>query len=254
MINIIFPIFDKIDYWISLLLPFVIQNLFWGIIAGTFAFIIYWLLSDQDCISNIKNDMKDLRKKMFDSSLEDKAEYNSLAKKNLSLSFKLLGKILLPATLSILPVVIIAIWYDMNHSFIIPFEQDKVAVSSLPIAIDFNVEPYEISSNDIDGNTFIYPVHPLDKISFFNKNGLIYSDAPFSKPIPYITKRKWWNLILGSPIGYLYDEANIEVLIFDYPEKVVFNKIPKIINGWELLFFLGIFITALPLRIIFKVK
>lgn len=254
MINILFPIFDKIDYWLSLFLPFTIQNLVWGIIAGTFAFIIYWLLSNQDSISNIKNDMKDLRKKMFDSSLEDKAEYNSLAKKNLSLSFKLLGKIILPATLSILPVVIIAIWYDMNHSFFIPFEKEKVTVSSLPNNIDIDVEPFELSSKDIDGNTFVYPVHPLDEISFYINNISIYSDVLFSKPIPYITKKKWWNLFLSSPIGYLSDETNIEVLIFNYPEKVVFNKMPKIINGWELLFFVGIFITALPLRIIFKVQ
>jgi len=254
MINILFPIFDKIDNWTSNFLLFPIQNLLWGIIAGIFAFVIYWLLSNQDYISDIKNEMKSIRKKMFDSALDDKSKYNTLAKRNLSLSFKLLGKILLPALLSIIPVVIIAIWYDMNHSYIIPFDEERIAISTVPMESNLDVQPYESTSKDINGNIFIHPLDKSDEISISNNDKVIYSDQPFSKPIPYITKKKWWNFILGSPIGYLNDESKIDVVMFHYPEKILFNKMPRIINGWELMFFVGIFISALPLRIIFKVQ
>jgi hypothetical protein len=254
MIYILFPIFDIIDSWFGAFLTFPIKNLIWGILAGSLAFIIYWISSNQIAISEIKNEMKILRAKMFDSSLEDKSEYNSLAKKNLSLSFKLLGKILLPAVISITPVIIIALWYDMNHSYYVPLDGEKVNVSTYPTLSELDIEPFELTSKDIEGNTFLHLTFNYIELSIYSNNILIYSGTPFKKPIPYITKKNWWNLLLGNPIGYIDDNANFEAIIFDYPEKILFSKLPKIINGWELLFFVGIFISTIPLRLIFKVQ
>lgn len=254
MVNILFPIFDKIDGWTSNFLPFPLQNLLWGIVSGIFAFIIYLLFSNQSSISELKNKMKALRKKMFDSSLDDKSEYNSLAKQNLSLSFKLLSKIMLPALLSVIPVIIIAIWYDMNHSFIIPFFDDRVPISATPLSSTLDIQPNNLSEIDNKGDLYIRPKNINDEISIFNNEVLIYSGKLFSKPIPFIIKKKWWNILLSSPVGYITDDSQIEVISINYPEKIIFNKMPHIINGWELFFFIGIFISALPLRIIFKVQ
>ena len=73
-------------------------------------------------------------------------------------------------------------------------------------------------------------------------------------PIPFITKQKWWSFILDDEIGYISKEASIQLLYIHYPEKIIFEKMPSMINGWELLFFIGIFLSALALRIIFKVQ
>lgn len=254
MINLIFPIFDKIDSWTATFLPFPVQNLFWGIIAGIFAFFVYWWLSNQATISDIKNEMKSIRKKMFDSSLDDKAEYNALAKKNLSLSFNLLGKIFTPAILSIIPVIIIALWYDANHSYVIPFNKEKVTVTAVPNNHNLDILPSVNMSIENDGSIVIQPLSKSDEIAVLGDTKQIYSGTPFIKPIPYITKKKWWNFILRSPVGYLSADSMIDVIFFNYPEKILFKKMPHFINGWELLFFVGIFITALPLRLIFKVR
>ncbi len=254
MINIVFPVINKIDYWISFLLTSPLQNLFWGLFAGALAFIVYLTLSNQSMISNIKDEMKLVRKQMFDPSLEKKSEYNILAKRNLTLSFKLLGKIFLPAILSIIPIVIIAIWYDMHHSYYIPFAEEPVVINTQPKGLDFVIDHLDLTSEDLTSTSLLHPQSKSDSILIFSNGNLIYSDQPFSVPVPIITKKNWWNFILGSPIGYIIDDSPVETLVFKYPEKIQFNKLPKIIDGWELFFFFGIFISAITLRIVFKVK
>ena len=254
MLNVFFPIFDLINNWISRILPFNFQNLFWGIVAGSLAFLIYWLLSNQKKITEIKEEMKEIRSKMFADDLGEKSEYNKLAKQNLSLSFKLLGKIFLPAIISILPVIIIALWYDVNHSFRFPEDDESILIHTVPraesVVIEVNknqFEPYQLSS-------IILSNDKNSKVLIIADDELIYSDYLFKKPIPYITNNKWWGFLIKSPIGYLSEDSNFEAIVIDYPDKVVFPSMPKIINGWEFLFFVGIFFSALPLRIIFKVQ
>ncbi len=254
MINLLFPIINKIDYWTSFILPFTYRNLFWGLIAGSLAFIIYAFFSNQSLIADIKNDIKSVRKKMFDPALENKSDYNILAKRNLNLSFKLLGKIFLPAILSIIPVLIIAIWYDMHHSYSIPFNQDKILITVEPEKTNLFIFPQNIISEDSNGNIFIQPQDKTDSVTVYVNKDIIYSGQPFSAPVPFITKKKWWNFILNDEIGYITKESSVRMLYIHYPEKVIFTKMPDIINGWELLFFVGIFISAITLRIIFKIQ
>lgn len=253
MINLLFLIINKIDYWISLILPFIFRNLFWGLIAGILAFIIYAFFSNQSLIADIKSDIKSVRKKMFDPALDNKSDYNVLAKRNLTLSFKLLGKIFLPALLSIIPVLIIVIWYDMNHSYSIPFNQDKILITAEPEETNLFIFPKGMSSEDSNGNIYLYPKDKSDSLTVYANKDIIYAGQPFSAPIPYITKQKWWNFILNDENGYIAKESSIQFLYIHYPKKVIFEKMPDIINGWELLFFVGIFISAITLRVIFKV-
>ncbi|NHZ85323.1 MAG: hypothetical protein GWP19_05525 [Planctomycetia bacterium] len=254
MINLLFPIINKIDYWLSLILPFAFRNLFWGLVAGILAFIIYAIFSNQSLITNIKIDIKSVRQKMFDPALDNKSDYNILAKRNLTLSFKLLGKIFLPAILSIIPVLTMAIWYDMYHSYYIPYNQEGVLITTEPENTNLLIYPKEITSKDSSGNIFLNPQSSSDSVAIYIDNDIIYSGQPFSAPIPFITKQKWWNFLLNDEVGYIIKDSPIHSLYINYPAKVIFRKLPDIINGWELLFFIGIFISAISLRIIFKVQ
>ena len=254
MINLLFPIINKFDYWISLIFPFIYRNLFWGLIAGTLAFIIYAFFSNQSLIAKIKIDIKSVRKKMFDPALNNKEDYNILAKQNLSLSLKLLGKIFLPAILSIIPVLIIAMWYDMHHSYTIPFNQDNILVTTEPEETNLVIIPNEIALEDSSGNIFITPLNNSDSVTVYIDKDIIYAGKLFSAPIPFITKKKWWGFILSDENGYITKESSIQLLYIHYPKKIIFEKFPEIINGWEFLFFVGIFFSAIILRIIFKVQ
>ncbi len=254
MINLLFPIINKFDYWISFILPFIYRNLFWGLIAGSLAFIIYAFFSNQSLIKDIKNEIKVVRQKMFDPALDTKEDYNILAKQNLNLSFKLLGKIFLPAILSIIPVLIIAIWYDMHHSYTIPFNEDKVLITTDPEEINLYISPNNIVSNDSNGNIFLNPLNNSDSVTVYIDKDIIYTGQLFSAPIPFITKQKWWSFILSDENGYITKESSIQLLYIHYPKKIIFERMPSVINGWEFLFFVGIFISAITLRFIFKVQ
>ncbi len=254
MTNLLFPIINKIDYWLSVILPFTFRNLFWGLIAGSIAFLIYAFFSNQSVIANIKLDIKSVRKKMFDPALDNKSDYNILAKRNLTLSFKLLGKIFLPAILSLIPVLTMAIWYDMYHSYYIPYNQDRILITSEPENTNLLIYPKEITSKDSTGNIFLNPQNSSDSVTIYIEKDIIYSGQPFLAPNPFVTKKKWWNFMLNDEVGYLIKDAPVQYLFIHYPEKIIFEKLPNIINGWELLFFIGIFISAISLRIIFKVQ
>ncbi|MEE8340917.1 MAG: hypothetical protein V3R52_02335, partial [Candidatus Neomarinimicrobiota bacterium] len=131
---------------------------------------------------------------------------------------------------------------------------EPVIVNTEPKDIDIIINHLNSAVEELTNSTLLYPQSKSDSISIYSIGNLIYSGQPFSVPVPIVTKRKWWSFILGNPLGYVVHESPIETLVFKFPEKVQFEKLPKLIDGWELLFFIGIFISAITLRIIFKVQ
>lgn len=254
MINFLFPLINIIDSGLALLLPFTIRIFLWGLISGGCAMAIYKITSNQPAITNIKKEIKDLRRKMMKSSMENSSEYNTLAKNNLFTSIELLKKVTLPAFLSILPVLIFAIWAETFHSYELPENKISISLHTIPTEANIDILPSASKSYDIENNLLIHSPNSSGNITILINDQIIYSNDIFSVPAPVIKKKKWWNVFIKNEIGYIDSEAAISEIRLGFSKKHLFPGLPKWLAGWELLFFTGVFIITLTLRFVYKIK
>ena len=120
MSTAIFSLINAIDLAFAPFLPLALRISFWGLLAGVAAMAVYALTSNQRSISILKKEIKEHRRHLLDPSVDSRSEYTALAGKNLKASMALLGKVIVPAALSALPVLLVAWWMDAYHAHTIP--------------------------------------------------------------------------------------------------------------------------------------
>jgi hypothetical protein len=114
MSTAVFSLINSVDEVFSSFVPLIWRVSFWGLFAGVAAMVIYAFASNQQVISALKKETKELRSRLL--SVESRSEYTVLAGKNLKVSVRLLGRVTIPALLSVLPVLVIAGWMDAYHA------------------------------------------------------------------------------------------------------------------------------------------
>ncbi len=253
MLNIVFQLFTAIDLWIALFLPLYGRLLLWGAVAGVAAMGIYAAVSNQSAIAALKTKTKNLRRQMLDPSLEKGSEFAALAKANLKTSLLYLGKVIGPALLSTLPVLLLAVWLDTYHGYELAEDREEVFVSIVPSHLDFDIIPAEIVRLKEMGVVNIEPVERGDAITVRTGGETIYSGPLLENPVPVIKKKNWWNLLLASQAGYIVSTSAIEGIHVNLARKKVLGRFPDWAAGWEGAFFMSVLITTLAFKAVFKI-
>ena len=141
MLNAVFPVMNAVDAWLAGALPLIARVFLFGVVAGIAAMGIYAAASDQKAIPALKKNSRELRRKMLDPSIEEFSEFLKLARENFLLTFKLLGKVMGPVFLAVLPVLVIASWLDTFHGYSLPEKSQPVSITLVPLHSEFNISP-----------------------------------------------------------------------------------------------------------------
>jgi hypothetical protein len=139
----------------------------------------------------------------------------------------------LPATLvSAYPIVVLIVWMSNTYGHYFPDENATVAVDAAPLQGQWiaggHIAPPRIQLLEPDGN-------PL-------------WETPLTTPITVIHKRKWWNLLIANPAGYLPAEIPIDEVRLDLPEREIITTGPAWVRGWEAVFIPVLFIAVLTYK------
>ena len=244
------PLFAAIDGVLGMALPPVLRLVLWGILAGWMTMMVYRLLSNQEKIGELKAQQKVQQKLIadFDGEFE---ELMPLIRHTLALGFKQLGLALGPALLSTLPVLFLIVWVAGA------FGNEAPAAGSM---VHLTAEP---SNNDIhwSSTTGVETVADGWQVSW-PKNGqsLTITDGrqplltlPLEDNIPIIHKKKWWNLLMANPIGYLPDDGNTDVIHIDLPAQVIIDFGPAWMHGWMFSFFVAFLLSSLGFKFLLRI-
>jgi hypothetical protein len=253
MFSNFFPAILAVDSWWASSLPLIFRIALWGVLAGVLAMGLYAIISNQKTIANLKKQARDLRGQMMDPSQEDYSVFLSLAKKNIKVSLKLLGVVLGPVFIAALPVIVLAAWIDSYHGYSRATTNKAIEMIIFPSDINIVSRPNDLIKKNGD-KIFVSPSsNRSDPISFYVENQLVFKGNIFSKPDPFISKKKWWHYFFASDIGYLSQTSPIEEIHFAFPKNSIHKALPDWISGWEWTFFIAIFLVSLPIKIIFKI-
>jgi len=181
-------------------------------------------------------------------------DFLRLSKENLKTSLKLFAIVLGPALVSALPVIFLAIWIHTCLAYEAPPTPNDLVVTAADGNVDLlllrHTNMDEISHDEIHDHDLSNP----GAIAVTADNKVIYSGTPLSPPTPVIHKQRWWSVLLGSPVGYVVEDAPIDSIRLNLSKKQVVKWMPKWATGWEFPFFVFVLFAALGIKLVFRIE
>jgi uncharacterized membrane protein (DUF106 family) len=246
VLNLAYPLFDLIDGLIGAL-PDAVRLILWGAISGIAAMFLYKALSSQERIKALQAESKALRQRMM--ATDDAGEATKLAGANLKLSMRTLGTVTGPAMLSGIPVIFVLAWISATFATSAPAPGAPVALESQPATVTVGANPPADGAN---GPALSWPGTGTP-ITLQDSTGVIY-DAPAEDPPAWIVhKKRWWNVLLGNPAGYLADSAAADTVIFKVPDREILGFGPGWMRGWAFTYLMSLLVVSLLIKFVFRI-
>lgn len=207
----------------------------WGLIGGAASMGLYWLLSPQAHIADTRQRLATVQRELnaFDGEFE---QAWPMMRRMLGLAFKQLGIVLLPAVAAMLPVLCLLAWMSTHYSHDWPGAGSRLQGQTTPEGLD---------AEWLGGERRVY---------VSDSQGAAILDREMSAPVPMLHKRQWWNSLIGNPAGYLPEHSPLEAVEFPLPAKHYLGVGPEWMRGWEFSFLVAVFISALGLKLGFRIQ
>jgi hypothetical protein len=243
------PIFGAIDGVLAMAMPPVLRLVTWGIFAGWLTMVVYRLFSDQEKIGRLKTLQKTQQKEIaqFDGEF---AELMPIIRHTLTLGFRQLGLALGPALLATVPVLFIIIWVAGAFGYETPAAGDEVFLSVEPAGSDIQWSSATEVRIHEDGWIINWPSQGQSLTISESQQPLLV--LPLAQDIPIIHKKRWWNLLMANPLGYLPEDGKTDVIHIDLPEAVIIGSGPSWLWDWMRGWVFSFFAVFLLSSIVFK--
>ncbi len=248
-LGILTPLLIRIDEALGFLPP-VVRILLWSAVAGFLSMTVYRLLSRQERMSGIKQEMLALRRRIAAFEGDFEALW-PLLRRNLALSMRHLGLSFLPAMVAGLPVVAVLLFLSDRFDARLPEPGDPVTLVLHPA--DDAPAPlprFEGGRAEAVGEgRWQLPWPPADApVRVLSPEGRLLVRLPLSAPVPVVARRRWWNDWIGNPAGYLPDDAGVEEIEIGLPALEVVPWGPAWMRGWLPLSLVVIVLVSLFLK------
>lgn len=243
------PLFSIIDGTLAVAMPPALRLVIWGVLAGWITMAVYRLVSNQEKIGALKALQKERQKNMteFDGEF---SELLPLIRQTLALGFRQLGLSLGPALLATVPVVFIVIWVSGEFGHVLPNAESEVFFSIEPISSDINWSPASEARVKDGGWAVNWPSQAGSVTMLEGRQPLLV--LPLEEPIPVIHKRRWWNLLVANPLGYLPKDSKTDVVHFELPEAIIIGSGPSWMRGWMFSFFMSFLLSSFGFKLLLR--
>ena len=236
------PIFGAIDDILAMALTPILRLIIWGILAGWLTMVVYGFFSDQGKIGRLKAQQKKQQKKIgeFDGEF---AELMPLIRHTLALGFRQLGLALGPALLATIPVLFIIIWVAGEFGYETPTARSEVLLTAEPVTSDI-LWSTTTEVRITEGGWVINWPSKGESLTMNDDHQLLLT-LPLEHDIPIIHKKRWWNLLIANPLGYLPKDGKTDVIHINLPEAVIIGSGPSWIHGWMFSFFITFLLSSM---------
>jgi hypothetical protein len=208
----------------------------WGALSGVVAMLLYAWISPQERIARAKRELAEARRALdeFDGEFADSAP---LLRTMLARAFRPVLLALVPALVSGLPVILVAIWMSTSygHAYPPPAAEPEIRVT-----------PKTMSARWRGGAP--------PGVVVFDGAGRPVEELGLEAPVPVLHKRRWWNAVIGNPAGYVPANLPIDAVEVDLPRQQHLGVGPAWLRGWEAIFFVSVAVAAVVVKTIFRIE
>lgn len=233
------PVLSWVEHRLSMLIPAVPRLLFWSAFAAVFTMLLYWKLSPQARIAQVKQDL-DFAKQRLDRYEGDMQDAWPLMRNMLAHALRQIALVLGPTVLAGLPVLFVLVWVSNTYDYRFPPPAAPVAVT---------VQPAEYAAQWLGAAEARQ--HPHIVVQDQGRRSV--GEVEVRAPVAAMHKRQWWNWLIANPAGYLPDDAPFERLQMELPQARYLPWGPDWMRGWEFLFLGAMMIVALGIKLVFRI-
>jgi len=239
------PLFGTIDGVLATAIPAVARLVLWGILAGWVSMLVYRFFSNQEKIAVLKARQQQRQKEIaeFDGEF---AALLPLISGTLRLGFRQLGLSLGPALLASLPALCIIIWVAGAFGYRMPLAGEELAVHAEPADNGIQWSSPAQARAAENGWSVTWPAEGQTQTLFDGQQALLV--LPLKHAIPVIHKKRWWNLLMANPLGYLPPDGATDIIHIDLPEQHFLAWGPGWMRGWMFSFFLAFLLSSLAFK------
>ena len=243
------PLFSSIDKLLAMVMPALLRLIIWGVFAGWISMLLYRLFSNQQKISELKTQNKKQQRLIaeFDGEF---AQLMPLIRYSLVLGFRQLGLALGPALLATVPVLFIIVWVSGEFGYQTPAVGDEVLLSAEPAAGQLHWSAPERIKTSEEGWLVTWPEKGQSLSLNAGQQTLLV--LPLEHDVAVIHKKKWWNILIANPLGYLPKNGNTEVVYINLPEAVIMGLGPGWMRGWMFSFFLSFLLSSVGFKLLMR--
>lgn len=241
------PLFSSVDS-ILWFLPVWTRLVFWGVLAGLCSMAIYRRISAQARLNELAAEIQSIRQKLNTLDVSEPA-YRGLVTQSLKLGGKRLGISLLPALVSALPVIFLAIWVEANYALSEPKPNSVAAILvESPDSIHIS------GGQKLAAGWLINWPNEGEKLAIADGGGnLVYEITPQSSPglaaVPGMMK-----LLFGADAGALPEGSPVDTLVIETAPRALFAEHIVFPHQWAIPFFMALLLASLGMKFALRIK
>jgi hypothetical protein len=231
------PVLTWLDAWFATTLPATGRLVLWSVIAGGLTMALYGWLSPQQRLGETKRRLAESKAALddFDGAFQHAFP---LMRTMLAHALRQVGLVIGPAVVAMAPVLCLIAWLSTTYGYSFPERLADIRARAFPQAFSVNLHPAPASPAAL---------HP--RLLLIDRSGRIVHEQVLVAPVTTLHKRQWWNAFIGNPAGYLPDTLGVERIDIDLPRQPYLPFGPTWLRGWEAVFSIGLFITALAIKL-----
>lgn len=245
------PLLTFWDQLISGFTPAWARILLLSLVSSGLSMGLYAWVSPQKKLKNISQNARQARNALigYDGEFDGLLP---LVKEALAHSLKHLGLIFLPALLASLPLISILVWLSNHFDAVPPKPGETVCLAVHPDdrAKDLKFSPAVTWKEDQP--CLYWPGKQPVEIQDAEERLLVKLDADVT--VGVVHKEVWWNKLISNPVGYLPDDAPIEMITVDLKTFEMLSFGPEWMRGWPTLFFVPLLVFSIAIKIIFRIE
>jgi hypothetical protein len=245
------PLFAWVDGLMSGWLSATVRLVLWAAVAGIASMALYRVTSNQAKLAAIKAEIAAVRQEIaaFDGPL---SAMWGLVGRNLRLALRQLWVTFVPAVLASLPVIFLLVWVSNSFDATMPEPGAEVAVAA--VARDGALPPLHWQGGARPAGegrwTVAWPAAGA-QLELLDADDEVLLTLPPAAPIGVVHQRRWWNILLGNPAGYL-PPGPVDAVEIGLPRREYLPFGPSWLRGWIPLFFAVVIAVSLLLKIVWR--
>jgi hypothetical protein len=246
------PLLAWVDGLMSGWLPATVRLVLWAAVAGIASMALYRVTSNQAKLAAIKAQIAAVRQEIaaFDGPF---SEMWALVGRNLRLALRQLWVTFVPAVIASLPVIFLLVWVSNSFDATMPEPGAQVEVEA------FARDGAALSALHWQGEarpagegrwTVAWPAAGAN-VKLLDADDEALLTLPPAAPVGVVHQRRWWNILLGNPAGYL-PPGPVDAVEIDVPRREYLPFGPSWLRGWIPLFFAVVIAVSLLLKIVWR--
>lgn len=252
-------LFGWINDVLLLVLPLPLTLVFWAAVSGWATMWVYRAASNQDKLAALKPQVKAVQDKLkrYDGEFSGLIP---LIRENFRLSGRHIGLAIGPALVAGIPVLFVLVWGSNEFGVYFPEagQRVNVAVSSESVTRDADNWRWVGSDSRHLPSAVDEPLRwgvawPEDGAALETADGERAVALPHEAPTPIVHKRKWWNLLIGNPAGYLEQDNPVDSIELDLPAHETLPIGPGWMRGWLFTYFVVLIAASLGFKFYWRV-